>query len=955
MATSEPSLSHAPEHLVVNLQVVSPSVGVNRPLLFPDLPATTTIKRLKDKIRQTLPLRPSDENQRLIHRGRALLRESDSLLDIFGADALRTLERQTIHLVIRDVIENQQPWTSSNASRGPSPTATATAAARPTSSLHATFGPAPPPTMSRRVPFQTAPHPMSQPRMPSPAPAQSFAEPATQTFQQQHQTMANWMGQVQRDAAQVPREAMFRALVSQGQRGRAHIGMRGLGDRNGSEASSGRVSPGSTHSVHYETIGPNGEVYYVDNVVRVARVTVGGLPAPDGPNGVRNADPAQAAAMTMANALQRTASGPALHSRPFSQPGVTTPILATGGSLAGSGRGTPDANGHMTTVQPQIYLVSSPEGPRALLLNPAAADAYHFPRFAPPTGLPRLRSHSGQSSAAAVHTPQSVGTPQEDQRPQPRNEEEGAAGAAQAQHPVPPVHPNNPAAAALPPLLMQLWPHIWLIFRLGLFVWFFTSPSSSWSRWLTIISLAVFVFVMSTGFLNGMAENAWRPIGRHLENLLPALEQPRLGRAAGENGAGRAGREGDSGPEQMAARLVAEHGARPSWLYGQFRRLERAGLLFLASLAPGVAERHIANLEAEARAEETRRREAAAEAAATTEAGTGDESVSHETLVGEMGNPRQAEREAEREGEDGGQEAARDDVRHEPNRAGGVFTSLVENLGVKGVQFEELLTLEPSELASLQPVYGVIFLFKYPTDRPYATADGPLDGTFDQAASESLFFAAQTIQNACATQALLSLIMNKTDEVEIGSSMSDFRDFTMPLPAEFRGEALSNSDLIRDVHNGFARSSPFVDETQKTGEAEDAFHFIAYLPANGTLYELDGLQPAPISHGPCTVESFPERVVGVLQSRIGRYADSEIRFNLLVMCRDLRMRARDFGDVELLEREERKRRDWMFENALRRHNFVAFSGEVLKGVVRAKMKEGGKEAVDEWVDRSLER
>lgn len=79
-----------PEQLVVNLQVVSPSVGVNRPLLFPDLPATTTIKRLKDKIRQTLPLRPADENQRLIHRGRALLRESDNLLDIFGVDAVST-------------------------------------------------------------------------------------------------------------------------------------------------------------------------------------------------------------------------------------------------------------------------------------------------------------------------------------------------------------------------------------------------------------------------------------------------------------------------------------------------------------------------------------------------------------------------------------------------------------------------------------------------------------------------------------------------------------------------------------------------------------------------------------------------------------------------------------------------------------------------------------------------
>ncbi|KAI9155242.1 Ubiquitin carboxyl-terminal hydrolase [Paramyrothecium foliicola] len=287
----------------------------------------------------------------------------------------------------------------------------------------------------------------------------------------------------------------------------------------------------------------------------------------------------------------------------------------------------------------------------------------------------------------------------------------------------------------------------------------------------------------------------------------------------------------------------------------------------------------------------------------------------------------------------------------------GVFTSLIENLGIKDVQFEELLTLDPSELATLQPVHGVIFLFKYPTDRPYAPADGPLDGAYDHAAAQDIFFAAQTIQNACGTQALLSVAMNRPEgDVDVGDRMREFRDFAMVLPPEFRGEALGNSDLIREVHNSFARSSPFVDETQRTaGEAEDAFHFVAYTPIGGTLYELDGLQPAPISHGACDQESFPAKVVDVLQRRVARYEASEIRFNLLAMVRDLRVRARDFGDDELLAREERKRRDWHFENALRRHNFVGFAGEVLKGVVRAKLADGGPDAVKGWVGESLER
>lgn len=268
--------------------------------------------------------------------------------------------------------------------------------------------------------------------------------------------------------------------------------------------------------------------------------------------------------------------------------------------------------------------------------------------------------------------------------------------------------------------------------------------------------------------------------------------------------------------------------------------------------------------------------------------------------------------------------------------------------------------MDPDTLAQLHPVYGVIFLFKYPTDAPYTSADKPHEGTFDHEASERLFFAAQTIQNACGTQALLSVLLNKQDRdgpegseagyIDIGDALRDFREFTMALPPEFRGEALSNSELIRDVHNSFAKSSPFADETQRTtGEAEDVYHFVAYTPVGGILYEMDGLQPAPISHGPCTQTQFPARVIEVLQRRINRYDTAEIRFNLLAMVRDLRVRAKDFGDFEMLQREEKKRRDWQFENALRKHNFVGFAGEVLKGVVAQKLKSGGEDAYKQWV------
>ncbi|KAB8527786.1 hypothetical protein FH972_025438 [Carpinus fangiana] len=294
----------------------------------------------------------------------------------------------------------------------------------------------------------------------------------------------------------------------------------------------------------------------------------------------------------------------------------------------------------------------------------------------------------------------------------------------------------------------------------------------------------------------------------------------------------------------------------------------------------------------------------------------------------------------------------------------GVFTYLLAHLGCPSIQFSELLTLDPADLDALGPVHGVIFLFKYPTgsDAPKSSdASKPLDGTFDHDAAQKLFFASQVIQNACGTQALLSVLLNKDDresdaltggdKVDIGASLRDFRDFTISFDPMLRGEALSNSELIRESHNAFSRSSPFADETAHDPQAEsdDVFHFIAYTALNGTLYEIDGLQAAPISHGPCaSAAEFPVKVVEVLQRRIARYPAGEIRFNLLAMVQDQRLVCKERGDWEGVEREEARRKEWAWENALRKHNFVGFAGEVLKGVIRTKTQEGD-EQYGEWV------
>lgn len=72
---------------MVDLHIVSPSSSVPRGLII-QLSASSSIKHLKEKIRASLPTTPADTSQRLIHRGRLLAREEETLTNIFGAEAV---------------------------------------------------------------------------------------------------------------------------------------------------------------------------------------------------------------------------------------------------------------------------------------------------------------------------------------------------------------------------------------------------------------------------------------------------------------------------------------------------------------------------------------------------------------------------------------------------------------------------------------------------------------------------------------------------------------------------------------------------------------------------------------------------------------------------------------------------------------------------------------------------
>ncbi|MFH4983251.1 hypothetical protein AB6A40_009960 [Gnathostoma spinigerum] len=273
----------------------------------------------------------------------------------------------------------------------------------------------------------------------------------------------------------------------------------------------------------------------------------------------------------------------------------------------------------------------------------------------------------------------------------------------------------------------------------------------------------------------------------------------------------------------------------------------------------------------------------------------------------------------------------------------GVFTELVRGFGVTGVQVEELYSLEHEQFVNLKPVHGLIFLFKWRAgDEP--SGDFVLD-------NKKIFFAQQVIQNACATQALINMLLNLKPEsgVSLGPVLEEFKSFTNGFDPMDRGLSLSNCEKIRNVHNSFARQHLFEVDI-RVPEKEDNYHFITYVPVDGHIYELDGLREAPIDLGVVKEgEDWLDVVRPIISKRIQKYSEGEIHFNLMAVISDRKMKyekrleeiSQAGMDSEavteevshlraLIAAEEENAKSYKVENIRRRHNYVPFIVELIK-------------------------
>jgi len=269
----------------------------------------------------------------------------------------------------------------------------------------------------------------------------------------------------------------------------------------------------------------------------------------------------------------------------------------------------------------------------------------------------------------------------------------------------------------------------------------------------------------------------------------------------------------------------------------------------------------------------------------------------------------------------------------------GLFSLLLEDMGVKGVQVEEIYDLaserlvdpvelspskhhdngqqQPQQQHSKSNVLGFIFLFKWIEERRarrkfVENGEEAGKGGFvtDPQGVNDIFFAHQIVPNSCATHALVSILLNCAElasaGVDLGPSLISLREHVKGMDPENKGLAIGNCPELARAHN--AHAAPAARRARARAAADrgssssgglpavpgsryttgDTFHFVSYVPINGRLFELDGLKKFPIDHGPVDEEKedWTEKFRRVITGRLDAASPDDIRFALMAVVPD---------------------------------------------------------------------
>lgn len=216
-----------------------------------------------------------------------------------------------------------------------------------------------------------------------------------------------------------------------------------------------------------------------------------------------------------------------------------------------------------------------------------------------------------------------------------------------------------------------------------------------------------------------------------------------------------------------------------------------------------------------------------------------------------------------------------------------LFSVILREMGVKGVTVREVFSMDQDFIHENipQPIYGVILLFHY---RQFGN-----EGQEDKSSGKVWMANQLPAQNSCATLAMINVLMNQSADVSVGEHLEQFKDFTKDFTSYQCGEAFSNFQFIKRIHNSFAKKmdilesdkhlsykvrrakrskaqpiekpkakpkkrgtklrrasvdSTATDDSQESVE-DNAHHYIAFVPVGNEVWKLDGFDKYPTCVG----------------------------------------------------------------------------------------------------------
>jgi ubiquitin carboxyl-terminal hydrolase L3 len=187
--------------------------------------------------------------------------------------------------------------------------------------------------------------------------------------------------------------------------------------------------------------------------------------------------------------------------------------------------------------------------------------------------------------------------------------------------------------------------------------------------------------------------------------------------------------------------------------------------------------------------------------------------------------------------------------------------ALAKKMGLSdGLAFYDVYSLdEPGLLAHIpRPVSALLVIIPmtpaWRQDReaedaalgsPESYYRGGAAGTGD----EPIIWFEQTIRDACGSYGLLHCAINGSNPKFIlpGSTLERLRAAAIPLARDERAQMLHDSAEFEEAH----RSVSGLGDTAEpaVGSREHSGHFVAYVKANGHLWELEGSRDGPLDRG----------------------------------------------------------------------------------------------------------